>query len=192
MKRGSTLALIAALVAVIVVVLAFYRMHRSPEQPPSVTHVSMVGTAQVGNPAPEFNVPTTGGPFDLKRQRRPVLLEVFATWCPHCQRETVVLNRLYGSFKSRVSFVAIPGSTTGMDGVSPESESDIFAFIQRFNVSYPVAIYDPSLLVANEYIQGGFPTIAIVGKDKKALYLTSGEVAYNTLAGQLEIALAAR
>jgi thiol-disulfide isomerase/thioredoxin len=191
MKRGPALAAIAVIVA-IVIALAIYWTHRPPEQPSNVTRVPMIGTAQVGNPAPEFSVPTTSGPFDLQKQTRPVLLEVFASWCPHCQRETVVLNRLYRSFKTRVSFVAIPGSTTAMDGVSPESEADIFGFIQRFSVLYPVAIYDPSLTVSSQYIQGGFPTLAVIGKDKKILYLGSGEIAYDVLADQLNIALAAR
>lgn len=191
MKWGSVLAAIALAIAIIVA-LALYWTHRSPEQPSTVTRVPMVGTAAVGNPAPEFSVPTTSGPFDLAKQTRPVLLEVFASWCPHCQRETVVLNRLYRSFKSRVSFIAIPGSTTAMDGISPESEADIFGFIQHFNVQYPVAIYDPSLTVSSQYIQGGFPTLAVIGKNKKVLYLGSGEIAYDTLAGQLRIALAAR
>jgi thiol-disulfide isomerase/thioredoxin len=191
MKRGPLLAAVAVIVAV-AIALAIYWTHRSAKQPSNVTRVPMVGTATVGSAAPEFSVPTTSGPFDLAKQSRPVLLEVFASWCPHCQRETVVLNQLYRSFKSRVAFIAVPGSTTAMDGVSPESEADIFAFIQRFNVAYPVAIYDPALTVSSQYIQGGFPTLAIVGTNKKTLYLSSGEVSYDVLAGQLKSALAAR
>ena len=37
--------------------------------------------------APQFEVATTAGYFDLSKTRKPVFLEIFATWCPHCQRE---------------------------------------------------------------------------------------------------------
>ena len=57
-------------------------------------------------------------------------------------------------------------------------------WVQRFNVQYPVA-YDASLGVANSYLQGGFPTIAIVGRDKNVAYLNSGEIAYADLAAAL-------
>ena len=38
---------------------------------------------------------TTAGLFDLSKTRKPVFLEVFATWCPHCQHEAPIVDRLY-------------------------------------------------------------------------------------------------
>src|SRR5262249_12666898 len=116
---------------------------------------------------------------------KPVFLEVFATWCPHCQRETAVINRLYQKFHGQVAFVAVSGSDTGMDGTSPASQLDVLNFQNQFHVQYPLA-YDGALTVANLYLQGGFPTIAVIGKDKKITYLTSGETTYNDLASQLQ------
>lgn len=196
MKSRSALVVALAaisllIIAAIVVVTVIRTRHPSPQMQ-SASFAPTIGTAQIGSAAPEFSLPTTNGPFDLDKQTRPVLLEVFASWCPHCQRETAVMNRLYRSFKSRVAFIAVPGSTTAMDGASPESEADIFAFMQRFNVAYPVAIYDPQLTVANQYIQGAYPTIAIIGSNKTVLYLSTGEVTYDVLAGELRKALAAR
>ena len=49
-----------------------------------------------------------------------------------------------------------------MDGTSASSELDVLNWIRQFNVKYPVA-YDPILNVANLYLQGGFPTFAIIG-----------------------------
>ncbi|HEY9086249.1 MAG TPA: TlpA disulfide reductase family protein [Candidatus Tyrphobacter sp.] len=183
----TTLAVVvsALLILAIVVVAVVRAFHPSP-QLQNASFSPTIGTAQFGGTAPEFRIPTTAGLFDLDQQRRPVLLEVFASWCPHCQRETTVMNRLYQDFKSRVAFIAVPGSATAMDGASPESEADLFNFMQRFRVAYPVAVFDPQLTVANEYIQGGFPTIAIIGSDKKVVYLNSGEIPYATLAEALK------
>ncbi|HUY41140.1 MAG TPA: TlpA disulfide reductase family protein [Candidatus Dormibacteraeota bacterium] len=175
-----TIAILGIIVAVVVV-----RTLHPPQNLQNASYAPAMSALQTGSAAPEFRIPSTAGLFDLDRERRPVLVEIFASWCPHCQHETAVLNRLYGAFESRVAFIAIPGSTTGMDGSSPESEADLLNFIERFHVAYPVAVFDPQLTVANEYIQGGFPTIAVVGTNKKILYVSTGEIPYQTLASAL-------
>jgi thiol-disulfide isomerase/thioredoxin len=142
--------------------------------------------AQAGQKAPEFSMPTTAGPFDLALARKPVLLEIFATWCPHCQRETQVLNRLYARYGSRVAFVAVPGSDTAMDETSPASEADLLSFEARFAVKYPIGLYDPNLSIAKLYLKGGYPTIAIIDAGKTIVYLNSGEVLYQDLAAILD------
>lgn len=184
--RRNILAILSVLIVLAIVVVAIVRAFHPSPQLHNASLAPTIGAAQLGGTAPEFRIPTTAGLFDLDAQRRPVLLEVFASWCPHCQHETAVLNRLYAAFKARVAFIAIPGSATGMDASSPESEADLFAFMLRFHVAYPVAVFDPQFTAANLYIQGGFPTIAIVGTNKKILYLNSGEVSYGVLTATLE------
>lgn len=139
-----------------------------------------------GEKAPQFATATNQGYFDLSAANKPVFVEVFATWCPHCQRETAVIDRLYARYKSRVQFVGLPGSNSGMDGRSPSSQQDVANFISAFNVQYPIALYDPSLQTAREYLQGGFPTMAVIGRDKTIAYLTSGETSYAELEAALK------
>lgn len=124
------------------------------------------------------------GTFALTSVRRPVFLEVFATWCPHCQRETKVLNRLYEKYKDRLAFVAVTGSPYGGDRTSPESEADVLAFAKYFNVRYPIA-FDPSLSVAKSYLKGGYPTIVLIGAGKRVEFVASGEVPESTLESQI-------
>ncbi len=130
----------------------------------------------VGQAAPQFALPTTDGVFDLsKAAGQPVLLEVFATWCPHCQRETATLNAIYDAYKDKVHIVAVSGSQYGVDGSTPESQADVVSFVQKYNVRYPVA-FDPTLDVGNKYLQGGFPTIVLISKDGKVLKFRDGEI----------------
>jgi len=185
MNRRS-LALISGIIVVAIVVVAVWvlRTHANG-QLNNASQAPVNASVDVGQTPPEFTLPSTAGTFDLMAQTKPVFLEIFATWCPHCQRETVVLNRLYAAYGKRVAFLAVPGSDTGMDGSSPESQFDIINFQIRFGVKYPIAAYDPNLTVARQYLKGGYPTIVIVNKDHKVAYANSGEVPYDTLAAAL-------
>jgi thiol-disulfide isomerase/thioredoxin len=178
-QRRLAMLSIVIVVVVAVAAIAWYAL-RPSHQLNSASQAPVVGKAQAGQPAPAFAVSTTNGLFELKNAEKPVFLEVFATWCPHCQRETAVIDRLYQKYRARVDFVGVSGSDTAIDGTSPASQADVLNWVRRFNVQYPVA-YDASLGVANSYLQGGFPTIAIIGRDKTVAYLNSGEIAYADL-----------
>lgn len=167
---------VTALTAAAVVFVYAYKLSvqiRRASEPPVVT-------ARVGARAPQFAVATTAGLFDLAKVKQPVVLEIFATWCQHCQREVPTLNRLYARYRTRVAFVGVSGSDTGMDGFSAASENDLLAWRARFRVMYPVA-YDSTEAVARRYVQDGFPTIAIIDRQKIVRYLSSGETSESTL-----------
>jgi thiol-disulfide isomerase/thioredoxin len=180
------LAIVTGIVVVAIVIAAIIYMRRSATnaQLQNASQVPVAALLTVGVEAPEFSVSSTHGLFDLAKTKKPVFLEVYATWCPHCQRETVVVNNLYETFKNTIDFIAVSGSATGMDGIAPSSQADVIAFAQAFNVKYPIA-YDPTLAVAHDYLQGGFPTIVIIDSKKRITYMNSGEVAQSVLAAQL-------
>jgi cytochrome c biogenesis protein CcmG/thiol:disulfide interchange protein DsbE len=156
--------------------------------PPIAESAPPYNQLSAGDPAPLFSAATTQGAFSLKAAHRPVFLEIFATWCPHCQRETAVLNQLYEKYGKRVDFVAVTGSPYAHDRASPESLSDVLGFVQYFRVRYPVA-FDGSLAIAGKYLQGGYPTIAIIGSNKRIAYIGSGEIAETALDSAIRRAL---
>ena len=129
----------------------------------------------VGSTAPTFNITSDAGPFDLANVSTPVFLEVFATWCPHCQHEVPVVDALAKAYAGKVAFIGISGSPYGVDGSSPENQADINAWVQKLGVTYPVA-FDPDLAIANQYLQGGYPTIVMIDSHKVVRYVTSGEL----------------
>lgn len=181
-----TLGIISiVIVAALIIAGVIYVILRPSQQLQNASVAPINATATMGQKAPEFQTPTTAGPFDLAAAQKPVFLEVFATWCPHCQRETAVIDRLYGKYKDRVDFVAVPGSDTGMDGTTPESQFDVLNFQQRFRTQYPIAAYDPNLSIAKQYLKGGFPTLAVIDKNKTITYLNSGEVPFSELDTEL-------
>lgn len=184
-RRALGIGTVVAAAIIVVVAILYYLFGPEHRRVQNASSAPVVGKAQAGQPAPDFEVATTHGLFTLSKTNRPVFLEVFATWCPHCQHEVATIDRLYRNYGQSVDFVAVSGSDTAMDGTSASSESDVLAWIQRFRVEYPVA-YDPLLNVANLYLQGGFPTIALIGRDKRVAYLNSGEVSYQDLSTALK------
>lgn len=155
----------------------------------SASQAPVAGTAAKGQTAPQFSAATDKGFFDLAKTRKPVFLEVFATWCPHCQRQTAVLDQLYHQYAGRVDFVGVTGSDRAMDGQSASSEQDVLNFAAATHAQYPLA-YDGSLQVAREYLQGAFPTLVVIAPDKKITYITTGETTYNELNAAIRGALA--
>lgn len=187
-RRSLAVATIAIAVVIVAASALYYFFGPEHRRVQNASESPIIGKAQVGQPAPSFVVATTSGLFDLSKTNKPVFLEVFATWCPHCQRETAVIDRLFRRYGGKVDFVAVSGDKTAMDGISESSQADVLEWKQRFHVEYPVA-YDPLLNVRNLYLQGGFPTIAVIGRDKRVLYLNSGEISYGELSAAIEKAL---
>ncbi len=92
----------------------------------------------VGSQAPPFTLKTpVGRSVSLADFRgKAVLLEIFATWCPHCAAEAPHLRDLADSMpKSKFAFVTVDGS--GADAPS------VFAYHAYFGLPFP-ALLDPA------------------------------------------------
>ncbi|HEV3086427.1 MAG TPA: TlpA disulfide reductase family protein [Candidatus Elarobacter sp.] len=171
-RKTIIYATLAVIAVAIVVAIGLSSRNAIPK---AASEAPISSTIKVGDTAPAFSVATNAGPFDLSQISEPVLLEVFATWCPHCQRETATLNSIAAKYGGKVAIVAVSGSPNGMDGSSPESQADVNAFGAQFNVRYPLA-YDPDQKVAQQYLKGGFPTLVLIDKNKKVVWIKDGEV----------------
>jgi thiol-disulfide isomerase/thioredoxin len=187
-RRNSILYMTLGVIAFALILTVAYLSRNPSAVPQSATETHTQSTLKIGDTAPPFAVSTTAGPFDLTTAHTPVLLEVFATWCPHCQHETAVLNDIYKKYGKQISVVSVSGSNVGGDNNSPASQADVIAFAQKYNVVYPVA-YDPDLKVANAYLQTGFPTIVVIKADKKVSYIGDGEIPGATLESAIKAAL---
>ena len=178
-SRVNRTTIVYATIAVVVIgaIVAVALANRIPKAAQTVNPSAQL---TVGAAAPTFAVDTDAGRFDLAAVSSPVFLEVFATWCPHCQREVPVVDALAKQYSGKVAFVGVTGSPYGLDESSPENQADVNEWVQKLGVTYPVA-FDPNLTVANQYLQGGYPTLVVIGKDKKIAYISSGEVPPQTL-----------
>lgn len=185
LRRSRTIMYVSIAVVVIAVILAVAFASRVPKTASTAPTESKI---KVGDAAPEFTVSATNGQFDLKNalaSGKPVFLEVFATWCPHCQREVPSINSLYKKFGDKATFISVSGSQYGLDQSSPETQVDVVNFAQQYGAQYPIA-YDGTLDVAAKYLQGGFPTFVIIDKTGKVAFIGSGELPPKDLETQLD------
>jgi peroxiredoxin len=148
----------------------------SAAAPPANPNLLAVGAA-----APAFSLKTPlGVTHSLAAQKgKAVLVEFFATWCPHCQAEAPHLQKLYESLpKTSYQFLAING-----DG---EEAPSLFAYDRYFGLTFP-SLLDPSANpgsftqagapgpVSTAYHLQYFPTMYIVGPTGKITWRGDGE-----------------
>jgi len=117
-------------------------------EPASAARASGTDLLPVGSVAPGFTLRAPEGkPFALAGTRgRPVLIEFFATWCPHCNAEGPHVERLYRSLSpAKVAFVAV-----NADG---EDAPSILAFHIYYGMDFP-ALLDPSSHTGNFHSPG--------------------------------------
>jgi len=92
----------------------------------------------VGATAPDFTLKTPQGKtVSLSQYRgKTVLLEFFATWCPHCDAEAPHLHDLYASLpKAKFQFLGV-----NADG---EDAASVYAYERYFGLQFP-SLLDPS------------------------------------------------
>jgi thiol-disulfide isomerase/thioredoxin len=187
LQRGRLSAtLISAVIGVIAVALiityAVLRAnHAVPGAAVATSAPSLPPPAAVGSQAPHFEVRGRIGKFssaDLAGE--PYLLEIFATWCPHCQRMTKVLRAIRASVPlSRLVMISVTGSPYAANATPdqpvPENQQDVDAFDAAYSVTW-LTLFDPDLTVVRSFGLDGFPTIFVVNGKGKIVYSGSGEI----------------
>jgi peroxiredoxin len=135
----------------------------------------------VGSTAPDFTLKTPQGKsVSLSDYRgKAVLLEFFATWCPHCNAEAPHLRKLYASLpKGKVAFISV-----NADG---ESAPSVFAFHRYYGLAYPALVDSSSHPgsfnspgsagpVSTKYGVEAFPTFYVISPKGKIVWRSDGE-----------------
>ncbi|MDL5367522.1 TlpA disulfide reductase family protein [Xanthomonas sp. NCPPB 2654] len=120
-----------------------------------------VAAARPGDMAPALRLPTLdGGSLTLERFRgRPLLVNVWASWCEPCVREMPELDRLAQ---------AQPADGLQVLGIALDRPEDVRAFLQRVPIAYPIALETPGPADASVRLgdtQGLLPYSVLIGAD---------------------------
>ncbi len=127
-----------------------------------------------GTEATLFQLPLAdaSGSFSLAEHRgKPVLLEVFASWCGACEHAAPMVDEVYkDAQKQGVVFI----------GVSVDDDPRAAQRAkQRWPISYPVAVDDGS--VQKAYGVSLLPTFVLIDEDGRIERVSSGVPSRRTL-----------
>jgi thiol-disulfide isomerase/thioredoxin len=115
---------------------------------------STTGHLALGQPAPAFSLKSLdGGTVQLATYSgKPLLVNVWATWCVPCRQEMPAIQRAYDRYH--------PQGLQALAIDELEGEGDITSFATKIHVSLPIAIDDGSFSQA--YGVGVMPTSIFV------------------------------
>lgn len=130
------------------------------------------GPVRVGGEAPAYAAETLDGQRGSLAQMRgkPVLLNVWATWCHPCRQEVPALEELHKAYGPRGLQVI------GVSIDQGDQEKGIREFMREYNASYPVWL-DPDGEVATTFSTVGVPNTFLIGPDGQVLWKHVGPVA---------------
>lgn len=148
------------------------------------------GMLAVGSQAPDLKWTAGGQSGSFAGERgHPVLVAYVATWCPHCQAEVAVLNKINQRYAGQgLKVMGVSASTMGMDGRSRASLGDLERFVREHNATYP-HYFDGALVGAQRYGVRSFPTIYLIDGNGTIRFAQSGEVPEADLARAVESVL---
>jgi thiol-disulfide isomerase/thioredoxin len=129
---------------------------------------------RTGTEAKAFQLPLAdaSGSFSLSEHRgKPVLLEVFASWCGACEHAAPMVDEVYkDAQKQGVVFV----------GVSVDNDARAAERVKReWPISYPVAVDDGR--VQKAYGVSLLPTFVLIDKDGSIKRVSTGVPSRRTL-----------
>jgi thiol-disulfide isomerase/thioredoxin len=142
----------------------------------------------VGASAPPVNEPTAKGVFDSTTSTKPYVIEFFAVWCPVCQGEVPVVNKLQLVDGDRADIIAIPASPFGFDKSTTLQPADLDTFASRFKTTYRIG-FDGFFSTSYDYGLTSFPTFYVVDVSRHVTAVESGAVPFEKLHADILAAL---
>lgn len=125
------------------------------------------GTANPGIPAPQqgflapdFTLDTLDGETITlsELQGRPILVNLWASWCPPCRQEMPAMQRMYEEFSAQ-GFTILAVNTTNQDSL-PAVQN----FVGEFGLSFPILL-DRDGLVSDSYNLLALPSSFFIDRD---------------------------
>ncbi|PLX38839.1 MAG: hypothetical protein C0608_12105 [Deltaproteobacteria bacterium] len=144
---------------------------------------------QPGEQAPSFTLKdTSGNPYTFTPEERggACLLVFWSIFCEPCRDEMPLIQSLYERYKGK-GFDVI---TVALDG---DLANNIAQFAKQSKLTFKILLDelgdDDSLIVAEDYMVPGTPTLYMVNAKGEITFVRVGRVSEEVLTGEIEKAL---
>ena len=131
-----------------------------------------------------FRSTNEGLDFDEFKGKKAVLVDVFATWCPPCQKElAAVESKLWPEFKDNANFKLL---VIGRDHTNEELKT----YNTKKNFTFPLYA-DKGRVVFDSFASSTIPRSYLIDKDGKVIHISIGfnETEFSELMQKIEEAI---
>jgi thiol-disulfide isomerase/thioredoxin len=172
-RRNITIAaLVAAVVAVVIVGAVLGR-----DTGPATAEPSSGGAGGVTFEGEDI---FDGGKISLSRfEGKPVVVTIWASWCPGCNAEARTLAR-FAKAHPEAAFIGVDFSDT---------KEDARGFYEKYGWEFP-SVFDPDGRIAGELGLQGTPTTIFIDREHREVARIVGETDEAGFAGGLQKATA--
>lgn len=162
---------ILALLALVVIALLVPLLRDVAVPTRSVSAVGAEAAALTAEAAPPFTLEAVGGQqISLSDYKgKVVLINLWATWCPPCVRETPRLVRLHETYGDQ-GFVVLGVNTTYQD-----DRAKVEQFVRDQQVNYPILL-DVADQFGQAYRSRLLPTSYLIDQNGKIVSVKVGEI----------------
>jgi peroxiredoxin len=126
---------------------------------------------EVGAKAPDYGAVTLAGDSVTLASLHgsPVLLNIWATWCPPCRKEMPDLQELHDRYSPRgLQVVGVSIDAAGTDQAVRE-------FLEEYGVTYTI-LRDPSDRISSVFMAQGVPVTVLIDAGGTVLWRRLGPV----------------
>jgi peroxiredoxin len=140
-----------------------------------------IGQKKAPYPAPEFTVSSiTGEEYTLSQFKgKPLVLALGASWCPHCNHEAPIFQKMYNKYEGRVEML-------GVLMKSPQKESE--EMIRKHKLTFKIGL-DPEGKVGKAYGVTGIPVLFFINRDGYIVDENFGGLEESDLTEKIEMLL---
>jgi peroxiredoxin len=137
---------------------------------------NLPSAGEVDRPAPDVSLPTLdGGELNFADyEGQVVLVNFWGTWCDPCKRETPALQAAYEQLRGE-GFVIIGVNVTDDELTLGNTEDDIRAFADQYQITYPIAL-DVEGEAMKAFSGIHLPTSFFIDAEGRIRYVRIGEL----------------